>query len=593
MKIPLLTIYSLAAELDQSLTGKKVTAVGDLGFGAGLYLKIGRGKDESYLILATRPELFVPFLCRRLNAVPSQDVTGHILERQLRGYTLRSVGPWRHDRIMRLELTQTDEVRGLIRRSLIMELVPRRQNLILLDTDRQLILFTLRRVDQRTSRIRQVLTGESYQPPPPSPGLHPGSDTVEDFLKAYEKAQGRRLRERLQTLFPWTSPYLFDDVLTSPPLRLRTDQLAGGLAAEVKRSIWNELQKRVDRFRKGPQTATLILDDRLHPKWLLPYEPLSVPKNRKRLYDTLNQVLEELFQQQVTVATREAHRTGLLRQINQHLRRRRRAHKNIRRDLERAQGAEDSHRAGIILMTHLSHLRKGLSHVILPDPANPTLKVAIQLDPKLTPSENAQRYFRRYRKAQATLQKARHYMEKLDREIEELAVLGEKLQQAGDLKKLQRVKEKMERLGAVTQTTSARSSSSKTEEGIIGRRYLLPQGWTILVGRNNKENDELTHRLARPDDLWLHAQGVPGSHVVLRRSGRKDRPGQRIMEMAAGLAAHFSRSRHSGTVPVMVTEKRHVRKPRGAKPGVVVVEREKTLFVVPLSPEQLAEELNK
>jgi predicted ribosome quality control (RQC) complex YloA/Tae2 family protein len=111
------------------------------------------------------------------------------------------------------------------------------------------------------------------------------------------------------------------------------------------------------------------------------------------------------------------------------------------------------------------------------------------------------------------------------------------------------------------------------------------------VGRNNRENDELTHRVARPEDLWFHAQGVPGSHVVLRRSGRKDHPGKRILELAAGLAAHFSRARHSGTVPVIYTQRRYVRKPKGAKPGLAAVQREKTIFVAPLSPEQLAEEM--
>jgi predicted ribosome quality control (RQC) complex YloA/Tae2 family protein len=117
-----------------------------------------------------------------------------------------------------------------------------------------------------------------------------------------------------------------------------------------------------------------------------------------------------------------------------------------------------------------------------------------------------------------------------------------------------------------------------------GRTFLLPGNWEVRVGRSNSENDELTHRFAAADDIWLHASGSPGSHVVLRMHGHKDNPPRATLEAAAAIAARFSQAKHARTVPVVWTRKRYVRKPRGGAPGLAVCSHEKTLFVRPALP---------
>ncbi len=589
MRIPLTTITALAGELRPILTGRQVTAVRDPGSRVGLCLSLASGTQGPCLALSTWPDLFVPFLCPEPAAKGSSNDVSHILDRHLRGHTIQSVASWRHDRIIRLETIRIDEIRGPIRRTLILELVPRRQNVILLDTERQMVLYALRRVDGRNSRLRQVLPGKPYQPPPSPPGLHPDADSEESFLDALGNTIALPLGKKLDHLFPWASPYLFEEILRSMGLSPEASEIT----AEVQRSIWSRLQAWFGRLREGPPAPTLILDEGRQPAWLLPYNPGSVPGDRKHPYDTLSQALQDLFRRQTRLTDVNSKKTKLLQQINLILRRHRRAWKHLQRDAQQAQRAEEFQRAGVNLTAHLSRLRKGSSRVSLPDSTDPTRQVDISLDPKLTPSDNAQRYFKRYRRAKAALPKVLHQLGRLDEEIASLTALRDGLAQASDLEEVQSVEVRFARWGVKPQMPPGRAGRSRAEKDIVGRRYTLPDGWTVLVGRNNKENDQLTHRVARSDDLWLHAQGVPGSHVVIRREGRKDLPGRGIMELAAGLAAHYSRSRHSGTVPVIVTEKRYVRKPRGAKPGVAFVEHEKTLFVTPLSPEGLSEEMKK
>jgi predicted ribosome quality control (RQC) complex YloA/Tae2 family protein len=130
--------------------------------------------------------------------------------------------------------------------------------------------------------------------------------------------------------------------------------------------------------------------------------------------------------------------------------------------------------------------------------------------------------------------------------------------------------------------TQRRRDASGPEEPLRPfRRYLIDGRWEVWVGRSNQENDELTHRASHPADLWLHAQGVPGSHVILRTQGHPEQIPHRVLEKAAGLAALHSKARHSGLVPVVFTERRYVRKPRKTAPGIAVCQREKTLFVAP------------
>jgi predicted ribosome quality control (RQC) complex YloA/Tae2 family protein len=379
------------------------------------------------------------------------------------------------------------------------------------------------------------------------------------------------------------------------------------LTAEARWTLWDHLCSWIARLDQGPSSPTLISDAQQRPLWLLPYNPGAVPEARKRIFGHLSQALEELFYRRIGGAAREEKKAVLMRRLNLILHRRRRAWKHFHRDLEKALRADQYHHAGVILMSHLSRLRKGPTRVILTDPADPSREMEIALDARLGPAENARRYFQRSRKARAALPRIEQRIRLLDEEIKELLALREDLAGTTEEKDLKAAENRLNRRQAEPfpaehdrpdrsssgATGGARGGQERAGRQTIGRRYTLPQGWMVLVGRNNRENDELTHRVARPNDLWLHAQGVPGSHVIIRRAGHKDVPGRRIIELAAGLAAHFSRARHSGTVPVIITEKRYVRKPRGSKPGAAVVEREKTLFVAPLSPERLRAEIDK
>jgi predicted ribosome quality control (RQC) complex YloA/Tae2 family protein len=261
---------------------------------------------------------------------------------------------------------------------------------------------------------------------------------------------------------------------------------------------------------------------------------------------------------------------------------------NLTRDFDNAEKGELYRRRAEALAAHLHELSQGATSVTLVDPRGGG-EIYIALDPALAPSANMEAWFKRARKADkgreiiaARLEDAREALEILESAGEELeSVTGQDASPLEILAGLQSWQKDHAHLFPA-KTKSRRGGRYGPEEPARPfRRYLVDDRWEVWVGRNNKENDELTHRASHSKDIWLHAQGVPGSHVILRTAGKPEQVPRTVLEKAAALAAQNSRARHSELVPVIFTEKRYVRKPRKALPGTAVCLREKSLFVAP------------
>jgi len=274
--------------------------------------------------------------------------------------------------------------------------------------------------------------------------------------------------------------------------------------------------------------------------------------------------------------------------LDRHLKSGRRLVENLTRDFERAEKGEQYRRKAETLAIYLHEIPRGAESVEVMDPRNDETLV-IALDPALAPAANMEAWFRRARKAKkgrdviserlSGAQTTVETLEAAETELQEIiGGTGSALDCLGDLQTwradhpdLLSKKRRGKPTGRYGPEEPARSF----------RRYLVDERWEVWVGRNNKENDELTHRTAHSRDIWLHAQGVPGSHVILRTGGKPEQVPPAVLAKAASLAALNSRARHSGLVPVIHTERRYVRKPRKAPAGTAVCLREKSIFVEP------------
>ena len=294
------------------------------------------------------------------------------------------------------------------------------------------------------------------------------------------------------------------------------------------------------------------------------------------------------------------HRRGQRR----HERRARAKVTKLEADARRAEQAHTLRRMAEALTANLHRVRRGQARVSLDDLYAPGNVLEIELDPRLSPQENAAALFKRARRGDRGQETITSRLEEARRDLAAVAASPQLDAESPDWPTALRLAsatwsasltDALSRADASTlwspggprwERPSASEDSARRAERDPhpGRLFRLPGNWEVRVGRNNAENDVLTHQFAHPDDVWLHASGVPGSHVVLRMKGLRDNPPREVLEAAAAIAARFSRAKHARTVPVIWTRKRHVRKPRKSKPGLAVCTHEKTVFVHPGLP---------
>ncbi len=289
-------------------------------------------------------------------------------------------------------------------------------------------------------------------------------------------------------------------------------------------------------------------------------------------------------------------RTALRRTFVRRREKAAKALRHIERRLEEAKEEPAIRRHGELLAANLGRARRGMTSVLVPD-FDGSGEISIPLDPKLDAKANLEAIFRRARRLAraggdletqqriqvSTIEEADAVVAKLESKMsdEELIALASRHladTERGDVE------------SPVSLAKTGRARGPSLPSGFLPRRYVLPGGWEVWVGRSAAQNDELTHKVAAPRDLWFHARGAQGSHAVLRISSGKGEPEKGVIEAAAAIAAFHSKARTSKLVPVAYTERRFVRKPRGAPPGTASIQRETVIFVQPRVPQERAED---
>jgi predicted ribosome quality control (RQC) complex YloA/Tae2 family protein len=283
----------------------------------------------------------------------------------------------------------------------------------------------------------------------------------------------------------------------------------------------------------------------------------------------------------------------------------------IRGDLAEAERAPEHRRHAEALLAYLAQVPKRASSVKLPDPHDASRELEIALDSGLTAQANAARYFKRAAKGErggaeirTRLERAESDLAELEQTIEAGARVAQRASSGPGAEEFEAEVAKLPRAlseGLATprparapardgvpvhKPAPPRNRRDDVPARLLPRRLRTEEGWDVLIGRSNEGNDHLTLHLARPEDYWFHVHGAAGSHVVLRRGKGKNEPSRRTLEEVAGWTAFYSQARTAGKVPVIWTLKKYVRKPRGAKAGTVVCEREKSLMVRPREPDK-------
>lgn len=408
-------------------------------------------------------------------------------------------------------------------------------------------------------RVEDSFRGNApANPPTPKSARAPGSPAeVEERLLA-GTAAGR--------LWPMLSGPLRDELLfrvggTEDPGRLF--ESAAELFVELEQP-----SPRIYRDEDGAPTLSLVALHHLAERDDVEMEA----------FDTVDAAVRVCARRRLALNRFEGSFKPLLQAIRKRHAQAIRSLERVEQELAQPSRADRYEHLGHVMMAQLHMVEAGAEVTQLPDLLGDGSMVTIRLDPKLSAVENAQRMYEKAKSTRASREAAEDRLEGLKDQMLRLDSLLEEVKGLADASDVSDFKKKHADLLSTLQ------QASSDQEGIPYRRFELPEGYEVWVGRNAKQNDDLTLRDARPFDLWMHARGVAGSHTVLRVKGRKDTPPKHIVERAAAIAAWFSKARTSSMAPVIVTQRKYVRKPRKAPAGSVRVEREEVILIEPALP---------
>jgi predicted ribosome quality control (RQC) complex YloA/Tae2 family protein len=306
-------------------------------------------------------------------------------------------------------------------------------------------------------------------------------------------------------------------------------------------------------------------------------------------FPTISDALEFFYQRLIAKESLLTEKAAILQAVKKRYEALQQKHKSLDRQLKIAENADDLKLKGELLIANLYRIKRGQKEVSLQNFHDPDGdEITIHLDEKLRPSGNAQRYFEEYKKAKRSKDVLARLVSKNQTALESLQKVTEETQKTQDLSVLAAIRDDLVRKGIIKEKSTGARRTPKKEATPLFRRFSSSDGFQIYVGRNKKENELLIKREAGKNDMWLHAKQIEGPYVIVRNPERRPDIPRRTLLEAAIIAAHFSKARHSGTVPVDYTWAKYVTKPRGAKPGFVIYTHEKTLFVSPSDFDKLS-----
>lgn len=492
-----------------------------------------------------------------------------LLRKYISGAFISAIRQVEMDRILHIELSSSEY--GTL--TLVLEIMGKHSNLILVSSDGK-VLGAAKHVGVSVSRYRQVLPGKEYVAPPGEPKIDPRRLTPAAFdeLCTFEVAPDpAAVKQWLMNTFSGFGPFLADEIVT----RSASDSTV------TPEAIRGEMLALGDMARTGVYEPVLITDERGTGLLVYPMPALQYPADRQHPRTSINEALDTLFRSLVTRTSLDEERTQTLTAIRRAMAARKQTLKSIQRTVDEACKAERYKQLGELLLANLHTVEKGAKSVTVTDFFDTQMpEVVIELDEKLEPQANAERYFKRYRKARDAAATAESRLGQVGGEIARLTSAMADAEQAKTVDALRELRAALTSGGLLRQEIALEKQEAEFA-GYRIRRVNTPEGWEILYGENSTSNDHLTQKIAKPNDIWLHARQITGAHVIIRMAGRKPPVPRPVLLQAAKIAAMNCDAKHSSLVPIDHTQRKYVHKPRGSAPGFVIYRNEKTIDINP------------
>lgn len=489
-----------------------------------------------------------------------------VLRKHLGAARIQNIAQCGCDRIIEIDLETVDELGFNVNKRLVCEIMGKHSNVILVDLSTGKIIESIKHVGIDVNRARQILPGKLYEYPPLQDKT-PFTDATEedvDALMAGQLQPERNLLAGIQGI----SPGLALSIASAPSPYAFLDEMRTAVCAQDGAG----LSPRVYTKNGAPVDFHVVS--------LAAYESDSSYESVP--FDSVSRTAEFYFVNRESSNTIKQKSGDLQRHIKAQLDKLRLKVQRLNEDMVKAMDADKYRLRGELLNANLHLVQPGARSVTVTSYYDGST-VEIPLDPKYSPARNAQNYYKKYGKSKTALKEKQIQLDETMAEIEYLESVYSYAERAASVEEVDLLRSELTEGGYLRQRKSRAKGARPGKTKPKPHSYTLPSGATVLVGRNNKENDFLTFKRASSTDIWLHTKDIPGSHVILLTEGRA--PSEEDLRCAAQIAAYHSKGRNSANVPVDYTKVRYVKKPAGAKPGFVIFTHNRTLYEDPALPE--------
>lgn len=494
-----------------------------------------------------------------------------LLRKHLSGGRLMAIRQDGLERIVSLDFECTNEIGDIVTNSLVAEIMGRHSNIILVRDGR--VIDSVKRITDDISSVRRVLPGIQYEAPPRQDRLCLLDAEPQQVLDAIADSP-ERLCKKLSAVLEGVSPILTREMAWYSAKDV--DAACNALSDSAKDRLRFILGRVKSAVSGGECCFTVV----------------SEPGGRKKDFcfinieqystsmvisheNSANELLDGFFASQDRTERTRQRAHDLLKLLMNSYERVSRKLELQKKELAECSGREVFRVRGDLINANIWRLEKGQSKAVLEDFTTGE-PVEIQLDPRLTPAQNAQKYYTEYRKLDTAEKKLTELIAKGQQELVYIDSVFDAASRTDSESDLAEIRRELREQGYLKGGVRADEKVKKTSDPL---HFRSGEGFEIIVGRNNRQNDQLTLKTAKATDIWLHTQGIAGSHVIIRTEGRQ--PGEQTLFEAAQLAAFHSKGRSGSGVPVDYVAVKFVKKPAGAKPGMVIFTNNRTLYVTP------------
>lgn len=563
-----LSLYSAMNELNKRLAGGKIDKIQQTDKEELLLMVRSLGQTYRLLINASAADNRVQLTELKKQAPSEAPMFCMLLRKRIAGGKIVRFEQERLDRVLKISIETYNDLGDLSVFALYCELMGKHSNIILVN-EKGVIVDAIKHVGLGMSSVRFVMPGLEYSAPPAQDKQDPSKASADDFSMAMCMV-GMSIAKALSNAFFGLSPAVAAQLVARYTDKTECTQLS-----EAERE---ELAERLAAFyadmAQGKEKASAVLNALGETEAVYPF---AISGSGIKLYDSIGEALDSLYINSDRREWAKRHGASARKVLQNNIERCEKKLALYADALNSEEQMEKCRLYGELLTANLHSLKSGTDTAAVDNYyANPVERIAIPLDRQLTPGENAQRYYKKYQKLKAARDMAIVQREQTLSELNYLEGQLDNLTKCTAENELSELIEELKDQGYIKRDKGGKKKMKLAASKPM--HFVSSTGADIYVGKNNRQNDELTLRFASPNDIWMHTKNIPGSHVIVKGASEQDTA---TMTEAALLAAYYSRARGSENVAVDYTPRKYVKKPAGAKPGMVIYTTNKTAYVTP------------